>query len=154
VRRGNLLLRGEGGVTLLEIMFALGILMVGTYVVVEGVNQLDESSRQTRNMSTTERQINAIVDNIRTGLGSYQITYDATQAAAMLDPTKLPMAWTSGNIAAVADCAHNHTCPPGRYGFVITPMPNYKGLYTVTLRMTWPDWKEPYRDYKFLATVQ
>jgi type II secretory pathway pseudopilin PulG len=150
-------LRNQGGVTLLEILFALGILVVGTYLVVEGVNQMESSSRQTRLLSSTEKQINAIVDNIRTSLGSYQITYDASDAvtAKLLDPANLPMAWGPNTVMAVKDCAPTKSCPLGRYGFIITPLAGSRGLYTVTLRMTNEEWKgEKFREYKFLATVQ
>jgi prepilin-type N-terminal cleavage/methylation domain-containing protein len=42
--RGN-----QSGLTLLEVMFAVGILAVGTYLVVEGVNQMQDASKATRN---------------------------------------------------------------------------------------------------------
>lgn len=152
----RLLLRNQAGVTLLEIIFALAILMVGTYIVVEGVGQLENTSRATRNLSSTERQINAIVDNIRTSLGHYQITYDASSTVRenLLKLETLPMAWSNGKVSPVEECAPTKSCPLGRYGFVISPLPHYRGLYNVTLRMTNPEWKEPYREYTFLATVQ
>ena len=46
----------QRGTTLLEILFALGILILGTYLVVEGVNQMEESSRESQLLSLTERQ--------------------------------------------------------------------------------------------------
>ncbi len=164
-------LRSEKGFTLLEILFALGILIVGVYLISEGVNQMDASSRQARLLSSTERTINAIVDNIRTGLTNYQISYDPSPATreAMLNLAKLPMAWGPGvtmpvykspgpGLPPVNQCVtsggQNAGCPVGRYGVYIAPLPGNPGLYSVTLRMTTPEWKEPYRDYTFLATVQ
>lgn len=146
----------EKGFTLIEIMLALGILVLGVYLTVEGVNQMDSSARSSRLLSSTERTINTIVDNIRTSLGSYQITFDSSTATKnrLLDVASLPMAWGPGLITSVAACAPTKTCPTGRYGFIITPMPNYRGLYNVTLRMTTPEWKDAYREFNFVATVQ
>ncbi|HEY8279619.1 MAG TPA: type II secretion system protein [Bdellovibrionota bacterium] len=150
------MMRNQRGFTLLEVMFALGILIVGTYLAAEGVNQIEDLSKDTRTLSATERQINLIVDNIRTGLGNYQISYDYSREAKeeLLDLKKLPMAWAAGVVEEVAKCEPKKTCPQGRYGFVVQPVERFRGLYTVTLRMTHKDWKEPYRDYEFLVTVQ
>jgi type II secretory pathway pseudopilin PulG len=146
----------QRGFTLLEIFFALGIMVLGVYLISEGVNQMDVSSRESRLLSSTERTINVIADNIRTGLASYQITYDTNPSAIekALDVSTLPMAWGPGTVISVADCTAAGGCPTGRFGYVITPAPNTMGLYTVTLRMTNSEWKDPYRDYTFLATVQ
>ena len=146
----------QRGTTLLEILFALGILILGTYLVVEGVNQMEESSRESQLLSLTERQINVIVDNIRTSLGSYQITYDVAAANDLLAVEKLPMAWGPGVSIAVKDCIASSSCPPNRYGFVIVPVmgSSSRGLYKVILRMTNTEWKEPFREYNFLATIQ
>ena len=146
----------ERGATLLEIMFALGILIIGTYLVVEGVNQMENSSKETQLLSTTERQINTIVDNIRTSLGNYQITYDPKAVDTLLALNSLPMAWAPGVVLAVKDCSPTKSCPPNRFGFVIVPVAGLgsRGLYKVTLRMTNAEWKEPFREYHFLATVQ
>lgn len=151
------ILKSEAGVTLLEIMLALGILMLGSYLTIEGINQMESISRDTRNLSTTERQISMIVENIRTGLGTYQITFDPSKDVLkkMLDLKTLPMAWSNGVVIAVEECSITKTCPPGRYGYVVQPMQGQsKGLYIVTLRMTHPEWKEPFRDYEFLVTIQ
>jgi prepilin-type N-terminal cleavage/methylation domain-containing protein len=146
----------QRGFTLVEIMLAVAVLVVGAYLTAEGVNQMDSAAKDTRLLSSTERTINAIADNIRTSLGSYQITYDASVATKnkMLDVAKLPMAWGPGLIVSVTTCTATKSCPIGRYGFLITPMPNYRGLYSVTLRMTTPEWKDAYREFTFLATVQ
>jgi prepilin-type N-terminal cleavage/methylation domain-containing protein len=147
--------RNQKGFTLIEVMLALGILVVGIYLTVEGVNQIDNSAKTSRLLSSTDRTVNAIADNIRTSLGSYQITYGTSITPdKLLDISKLPMAWGPGVISAVSACTATKNCPLGRYGFVITPMPSFSGLYSVTLRMTNPEWKDSYRDYNFVATVQ
>jgi prepilin-type N-terminal cleavage/methylation domain-containing protein len=144
------------GFTLIEIMLSLAVLVVGVYLTAEGVNQMNSSAKDTRLLSATERTINAIADNIRTSLGSYQITYDSSLATKnkMLDISKLPMAWGPGVIVSVASCTPTKSCPIGRFGYIITPMPNYRGLYSVTLRMTTSEWKDAFREFTFIATVQ
>lgn len=157
MRHGNLL-KNQRGVTLLEIMFAMGILALGTYLTIEGVDQLSESTRSTKNISSTERQIAMIVDNIRTSLGQYQINYDPSSATKQeaLELDSLPMEWDPGvERLAIPEClADKKKCLGGRYGFVVQPLEEPRGLYTVTLRMTHRDWKEPFREYTFLVTVQ
>ncbi len=150
-------LLNQKGVTLLEIMFALGILIVGTYLTVEGLDKITDLSSDTRNMSTTERQVAMIVDNIRTGLGQYQINYNFSPEAkqAALNVNDLPMEWDAGVVRNVTNtCKTQKKCLAGRYGFVVQPMEEPRGLYSVTLRMTHREWKEPFRDYTFLVTVQ
>jgi type II secretory pathway pseudopilin PulG len=150
-------LHNQKGVTLLEVMFALGILIVGTYLTVKGVDSLQDATRATKNMSSTERQISMIVDNIRTSLGMYQINYSYAASAKedALAIAKLPMEWDPGVERPLTDDCKNHQkCLGGRYGFVIQPVEQARGLYTITLRMTHRDWKEPFREYQFLVTVQ
>ena len=108
--------RGQKGFTLLEIMFSLGILVLGIYLIVEGINQMDVSSKETRLLSSTERTINAIADNIRTSLGSYQITYDSSTVAKenLLGLATLPMAWGPGTVMPVSKCSSALACPKGR----------------------------------------
>jgi prepilin-type N-terminal cleavage/methylation domain-containing protein len=162
-RKGFLMKRptyplNEDGMTLLEIMFALAVLGLGAYLTIEGVSQMRDMSKTTLNMSSTERQITMIVDNIRTSLGQYQINYDSTPEAKQtaLDLAKLPMEWDPGVERPVtADClANKQKCLGGRYGFVVQPLDDPRGLYSVTLRMTHREWREPFRDYEFLVTVQ
>ena len=150
-------MRSQAGVTLLEIMLALGLLAVGSYLTIEGIGQMTSITKETKNLSSTERQINVIVDNIRTGLGVYQITFDPSTSVKeqMLNISTLPMAWNVGAVVPVKECEPKKNCPAGRYGFVVQPKTaSSKGLYQVTLRMTHPDWNEKYRDYEFLVTVQ
>jgi len=147
----------QSGVTMLEVMFAILILVVGTYLTVQGVDSMRELSRETKNMSSTERQITLIVDNIRTSLGQYQINYESGPEAkqAALELAKLPMEWDPGVERPVTEgCLKEKKCLGGRYGFVVQPIEEPRGLYTITLRMTHRDWKEPFREYEFLATVQ
>lgn len=151
------LLKNQAGVTMLEIVFALGILTVGTYIVVKGVDNMQDMTRDTRNMSSTERQIAMIVDNIRTSLGQYQInfTYDKKSRDEELELAKLPMEWDAGTERPLSeDCKTKNQCMGGRYGFVVQPIEQYRGLYMITLRMTHTSWPEKYRDYEFLVTVQ
>lgn len=152
------IMKCQSGFTLLEIMFALAILVLGVYMTVEGVNQMSELSRETKNLSTTERQITMIVDNVRTSLSQYQINYEYSAEAklAALQLDTLPMEWDPGIERAVtADClGPAKKCLGGRYGFVVQPVEQYRGLYMITLRMTHRDWKEPFREFEFLVTVQ
>jgi hypothetical protein len=145
----------QEGVTLLEVMFAVGILVVGTFVTIKGIDSMQDMTTKTRVMSSTDRQIALIIENIRTSLALYQInyTFDSTSRANALQD--MPMEWSSGIERPVTPaCKNNNVCLPGRYGFVVQPIEAYRGLYEVTLRLTHTEWTEKFREYKFLVTVQ
>lgn len=148
-------LRNQRGVTVLEVMFAIGVLVVGTYVTVKGIDSMQDMTRNTRTISNTDRQIAMIIENIRTSLAQYQVNY-TFDADSRNDALKeMPMEWSAGVERPVTnDCKTKKICLPGRYGFVVQPIEAYRGLYEVTLRMTHTDWKEDFREYKFLVTVQ
>ena len=148
-------LRNQKGVTILEVMFAIGVLVVGTYVTVKGIDSMQDMTRNTRTISNTDRQIAMIIENIRTSLAQYQINY-TFDADSRNDALKeMPMEWSAGVERPVTnDCKVKKICLPGRYGFVVQPIEAYRGLYEVTLLMTHTYWKEDFREYKFLVTVQ
>ncbi len=151
------ILSNQKGVSLIEMMTAIGILAVGVVMVMRGVDSMQDMTKQTRNMSSTDRQVAMIVENIRTSLGQYQVhfNYSADSKSEALDVDNLPMEWSAGVERPISnDCRVKKICLPGRYGFIIQPIENYRGLYEVTLRMTHTDWKDKYREFRFLATVQ
>ena len=140
------------GYTFVEVMVALGLLTLISYLISEGIDQMRGISDDTLTLSANERQITTIADNIRTGLDSYQINFDHSDAAreAALDVKKLPMAWDVGVSAPVAECS---VCK-GRYGYTVQMLEQYRGLYLVTLRIKHETWREPYRDYQFVVTAK
>lgn len=146
------MLRGESGATLIELAIAFGLVLVGAYFGYGGLEALRSTSKATQTLSANERQIAAILDNLRTGADAYQVNYEFSAASreALLSPERLPMAWDIGRIVPVAEC---EKCP-GRYGYVLQPVEAYRGLYRVNLRVTHRDWKGAPKDYEFLVTIK
>jgi type II secretory pathway pseudopilin PulG len=142
----------QRGYSLIEIGVALGIMLVGIFVITRGMDSMREITEDTLTLSANERQINMIADNLRTGLEQYQINFDQSdkRLEEILKVDTLPMAWDVGKNGPAENCP---TCK-GRYGYSIQVLERYRGLFLVTLRVTHKDWSEPFRDYKFVVTVK
>jgi hypothetical protein len=137
------------GISVIEGLVALAIVLVTASAFVGGVSQIQKITRNTFVLSASERQIHSIAENIKAGVDSYQINFDsAVDIDTALPADNLPMAWSNTMAGTRASCAQ---CP-GTYGYVIQPLSDYRGLYQVTLRMTNTAWTEPYRDYVFVVS--
>ena len=149
----------SSGFSLIENLLAIAVVSVVSVGLMGGMIALQKMSTQTHLLTSREKQINDIADNIRVSLETYQINY-ANQISVtdgsnpdvkdLLDLAKLPLAWDNGVSMTAEECT---TCA-GRYGFVVQPYQSFPGLYLVTMRMTHKTWTEPYRDYVFVVSVK
>lgn len=146
------MINNSKGFTLIETGVALGVAAIGAFMILKGMDSMRDLTEDTLLLSSNERQIHAIADNLRTGLEQQQINFDYSDASTKreLKIEDLPMGWDVG-ISAPKD-----SCPNcrGRYGYTIQVLERYRGLYQVTLRVTHKEWREPFRDYKFVVTVK
>lgn len=144
--------RSNLGFTLVEALVATGIIVIGGMALVEGLSSIRNISTNTQLLSSTEKQINEIAENIRGSLSNYQINFNYTDSdrESILNAENLPMAWDVGVITTPEKCG---TCQ-GRFGYIIQPLDLFRGLYNVTIRMTHKSWSEPFRDYQFVVTVK
>ncbi len=148
------LLRNSQGFTLIEILIAMGILIIVLYAWIGGMVSLKKTSRDSLVLSASSRQVNDIAENIKMGLENYQVNFNYTNGKVIaLDVSKLPMAWDTGIMTTRAECPG---CA-GTYGYIIQPMERFRGLYVVTLRLTHIDWiakGEDFRDYTFVVSAK
>ncbi|HRO67357.1 MAG TPA: hypothetical protein PL182_07325 [Pseudobdellovibrionaceae bacterium] len=142
------------GFTIVESLVALAIVTVVGLIFVSGLDGFRRMSRASLGMSSADREINEILENVRSSVESNQVMFDSSPEAKekMLDPNDLPMAWDVGVHAPVDQCSG---CG-GRYGYVIQPFQGggMSGLYLITLRMTHRNWKESHKDYQFVVTTK
>lgn len=154
---GNIMIKpfqNNKGQTIVEALVGLGLIAIVGFSLTGGMVALRNSSKSAVVLSSTERQVNDIAENIKAGVENYQINFNYNSTPdTLLDPDHLPMAWDSGIVAAAADCPN---CA-GKFGYVIQPLEQFRGLYQVTLRMTHKSWianNEPYRDYTFVVSAK
>jgi len=146
------MMRSSKGFTLIETAVALGVAAIGSFLILKGMDSMRDLTEETLLLSSNERQIHAIADNLRTGIEQHQINFDYSDASTNreLKLEDLPMAWDVGQSAPKEECKNCR----GRYGYTIQVLERYRGLYQVTLRVTHKEWREPFRDYKFVVTVK
>jgi hypothetical protein len=148
-------LNNTKGQTIVESLVALGLISIVGLTFAGGMGALRNISKASLLTSSTDRQVSDISENIKAGVQNYQVNFNFSQAAAeeYLKVENLPMSWDIGVTAKKGECT---TCK-GTYGYIIQPFEQFRGLYLVTLRMTYEDWKknnEAYRDYKFVVSAK
>lgn len=142
----------QRGSMLIQSLVALAILLLATFVFVGGMAAIQDQTKKTRILGSSHREVTEIIENIRVAAEHYQVDFaDGGNYDAALNLKELPMAWDVGIQTTAKRCP---VCP-GRYGYVILPMPGYLGLYLVTVRLTHKDWGDGnFRDYQFTVTTK
>lgn len=142
----------ERGFTLVENLMAILIGVIGLSAIISGVVMYGKVNKSIEVLDSTENNINQIAESIRANIGSFQINnqFSGANIDVLLDPKKLPMAWDTDITASAEDCP---SCL-GRFGFVIQPFEAYRGLYLVTLRVTYASWGSTYKDYEFVVSAK
>jgi Tfp pilus assembly protein PilE len=169
------------GFTIIEGLIGAGLLGIVAIIAAQGFDFVRKGSTQASTLNTTENRVNEIVQTIKSNISQQIISYPASSAAAtistanpintggaaqeqvevvltgsnavdyyinsILNPASLPMAWSLNSDSVAADCA---TCP-GRYGYIITAVPGYSGLYKVTIKFTHNEWPEA-KIYNFVVS--
>lgn len=138
--------------SLIELIIASIIGMTSFFTVASGLRAMKEVSGQSLTRNTLDKRIMQLVEGIRDGIQLHQVDYNYTleNADKKLATNSLPMAWNNETVKEAKDC---QSCP-GRYGFLIQPFDSMPGLYRVTVRFTHSQWKERYKDYKFIVSVK
>lgn len=142
------------GQTLAEALVGLALLSIVFAIFTRAHESLNKMVTSTYTSSETDRLVNEVAENIRTGFENYQINFGSDdQVQQSLNVNSLPMAWGVGTITTASKCAD---CP-GRYGYVIQPISSSPGLFQVTLRLTHKSWiekGEQSRDYVFVVSAK
>lgn len=146
--------QNQKGQTIVEALIGLGLISMVGLTFVGGMVSLRNTTKNTLVMSSTDKQVNDIAENIKSGVENYQVNFNSEKSVSeILNPDSLPMAWDNGKVALRSECK---TCA-GTYGYVIQPYPEYRGLYKVTLRVTHKSWiekGEAFKDYHFVVSAK
>jgi hypothetical protein len=140
------ILKNNLGFGILEIMISAGLVGVGLYVVMSGVDFLSDNKTAVDKNIEMEQLISGIVENVRANIVMEKVDFavDTTtkENLFLLNSTpqgvkdSLKLRWTKEGIIPADQC---QDCP-GRIGYVVTPYKSgsltIRGLYKVTIRMT------------------
>lgn len=147
-------IQNNKGQTIVEALVGFGLITIVGFAFTGGLVSLRNTTRNTVEVSATDKQVNDIAENIKSGVENYQVNFNYDESvSSALAPESLPMAWDNGISVPKDQC---EGCA-GRYGYTIQPYEAYRGLYKVTLRMTHTSWKEKnesFRDYVFVVSAK
>lgn len=157
-------LKNNRGFTLIEALVGIGLLGIVMVVGTQGYEYVKRSQEKITTMNTTENRVSEIIQTVKANISQQIISFPAslatTTSTSLTDPekvvadyiedklTSLPMAWSTYTDSTTAECP---TCP-GKYGYVITSVPGYGGLYNVTIRFTHTDWGTTPKTYSFVVS--
>lgn len=148
----------SAGFTLLEFLFTSSIVMIIVSALISAVVYVTKQTTRARVMVAQDRQVQAIMGNLRANLRLYAPISTPSTASSSAQTVKdklanLPMAFSDSVLVPVEQCTE---CP-GRLGFVIQPLDeSMPDLYMVTLRIMNKIWygDKGFRDYRFIASYQ
>lgn len=150
------------GYSLVEALLMSGLLIVIFLAFGQGVGALLDISRTTVLGVSAERSVVEVAESIKAGVENYQLNFAMIKGGAnpereeVLDIDKLSMAWDLNKTCSLK----SPDCPdslPGRYGYLIQPFDEFRGLYKVTVRMTHEKWKvsgEKFKDFVFVVSAK
>lgn len=155
------------GFTIMEAIVGIGLLGIVMVTATQGYDYIKISQSKMVTMNTTENRVSEIIQTVKANISQQIISFPASVVSSITGSSSingdtlvntyiesvlgsnLPMAWSMNTDAKVADC----TACPGRYGYVITAVPGYGGLYLVTLRFTHTDWgAEASKSFSFVVS--
>lgn len=143
------------GIALVETIVATCIIGISAYFIINSTGLWSQKMKTIQTSGAEATISDIIVQSALANGRTLQVDYSSRSAKEILDDLtenkKLPMAWTTqGKLLPVEQCP---TCP-GRYGFVVKPVPQYRGLYQVVIRMVSAESEKNgrFHDYTSLIT--
>lgn len=166
------MIRAQKGFSMVQIMIGVGILGLSMYLYMGSTGHLNKYNKEVVTKLSVERQALNLFFNIKNNPGLYQTNYNAeeffdiTNKKALMEA--LPLAWNDKMFIDVEECKTtdptDEDCAgyKGRMGYVLTPHPELRGLFKLTIRVTHadlftddPDPNKPgFRDYTFILNGQ
>ena len=144
------MLGNNKGFTIMEALVGIGLLAIVMVTATQGYDYIKKSQSKMITMNTTENRVNEIIQTVKGNISQQIISFPGSTLIAgsngtiltdsyidtVLGAADLPMAWSTTTDTKVSECSN---CP-GRYGYIITPIPDYGGLYLVSIRFTHTEW--------------
>lgn len=152
----------QKGFTLIEALVGIALLGIVMVIGIQGYDFIRKSSDTVSSMNTIDNRVAEIIQSINGNISQQVISFPDSTTDDELENkineklAELPMAWSLTADMPAVDCS---SCP-GRYGYIITNVPNYLGLYMVTIRFTHTDWHrntenggdDGSKKYRFMVT--
>jgi hypothetical protein len=149
------------GFTIMEAIVGIGLLGIVMVTGTQGYDYIKQSQTKMATMNTTENRVSEIIQTVKANISQQIISFPASASSATGNAdtlvtnyiesvlgSNLPMAWSLNTDSTAAECP---TCP-GRYGYVITAIPDYGGLYLVSIRFTHTDWGDTPKKFSFVVS--
>lgn len=153
------------GFTIMEAIVGIGLLGIVMVTGTQGYDYIKSSQAKMTTMNTTENRVSEIIQTVKANISQQIISFPASVSTsggsssesgdALVNSyiesvlgSNLPMAWSLTNDSKAADC----TACPGRYGYVITAVPGYGGLYLISIRFTHKDWGDTPKNFSFVVS--
>ncbi len=155
------ILKSNQGFTLIENLVGIALLAIVIVVGTQGFDYIKKGTTQITTLNTNDNRVLEIIHKVRANVSNQIISFPTsivskdTETFTAVEKTQeyierilnvetLPMAWSIQTDSSVAECS---SCP-GRYGYIITAVPQFGNLYKVTIRMTHKDWGTGLKDFK------
>lgn len=150
------LMNNQKGFGLLEVLIGFGILSIGAFIILQGLDFIDDKQNVVNQGAAQESMVSGIVESVRANISMEKIdfepqdflgntTYDSVHSS-------LKLCWIKDGIIPL------ETYPecPGRMGYVVTPLKigslELRGLHKVTLRITHKElFPNQFKQYEFIV---
>lgn len=145
----------SSGMSLMEIMIGIGLFGVMTWAFIGGSSYITKQTSNVRSDVSQSRILDSLLMSVRGHAGVYKVNFDprdfieAIGEEELQNPLRLPLAWNDKVITTIENCPK---CA-GRLGFIVSPVPSYRGMYKLTIRMTHPSIKKQglnFKDFDYL----
>jgi type II secretory pathway pseudopilin PulG len=123
-------MRNEEGISLPEVIIATGLIGFVGYMTLNQLGSMNKSVHKIQVKSNSRALTRSLVSQIGNNLSHMQIDYSSDSDIEGVGD--LPMAWdVDGKIAIKKNCP---ACK-GEFGVVLKPLPDYKGLYMMVVKI-------------------
>jgi hypothetical protein len=149
------LIKNDSGFSIIEAVVALGIIGIGAYGLLEGLDSITSSKTKVDESIGLEIILAAVVDEVRSNITREKVDFKAHEnflSLTNIDDVKdsLKMGWNKNGIQV--DCIN---CA-GKFGYVVSPYKVgtllYRGLFEVSIRVTHDKlFPNRFKQYRFIV---
>ncbi len=148
--------KNQHGMSLIEIMIGFGLLAVGSFIIINGVDYIEKKKVVVEDETYVENMILNLVESIRSNIHMEKIDFAPDKFlknTAVTDiHNSLKLCWGKEGVIPLDKFP---SCP-GRIGYVITPLKigpvEKRGLYRVTIRLTHSvKYPQTHKEYQFVV---
>ncbi len=150
-------LLSQKGIGLLETIIAFAIIGIGTFLILQGLDQFDSSKSRVNKSINLESTLSSIVESVKANIVLEKVDFQADTTflhhSSYNDvKNSLKLCWLNEGLIP-NDGSSQCT---GRLGYVVTPLKvgnlTLRGLYKVTVRLTHDElFPGSFKQYEFIV---